>query len=166
MSSLTTVTHLRITEYMRLACCLLISSLLIAQMPAVVSNPTGQHGVTLSMSVTTPAPAGSIQPTTFNIYRSATKGGPYALIGSTPVVSGAGTYEDGCGFPPAVGCASPFADGSTYYYVMTGLNPAANTIVNTRTNNPQESTDSAELSVTFPVPTTTSAVGAKSSAVH
>lgn len=65
----------------------------------------------------------------FDVYRSATAGGPYTKLDATPVAASA--YADGA-----------VAAGQTYYYTVVALDTADN-----------ESPRSAEVSATTPVPT-------------
>jgi hypothetical protein len=90
------------------------------------------HYIALSVGVATTAPAGQVVDTAVQIERSTVSGGPYTLLTTVPVTSGATSisYNDTSG-----------TGGVTYYYVFIGTAPGAT-----------PSAQTAEVSATFLAP--------------
>jgi hypothetical protein len=93
--------------------------------PGPTPTPTPGSPQAHSVSVSwTPSTSSGV--TSYNVYRSATSGGPYARVGNT----GSSSFTD-----------NTVQGGATYFYVVTALNAAQ-----------VESPVSTEIKVTVPTP--------------
>lgn len=103
------------------------------------SSLFGQH--TVSLTWTEPATAGA--PTSYNILRATTSGGPYTLIASISVTNPGISVTSGS-YVDVASATNVLTEGATYFYVVNAANSAG----------PSPNSTQASATIPFALPAT------------